>query len=84
MAAIKIRLASRAYDGVLPILRGQMAILGFDFDFTDTEDVPGMFAGMFNGQYDISEANHRARRDFSSERPCTNRVAFKAIRREFP
>ena len=54
-ASTKIRLASRAYDGVLPILRGQMAIPGFDFDITETEDVPGMFAGMFKGQYDVSE-----------------------------
>ena len=53
--AVKIRLASRAYDGVLPILRGQMTIPGFDFNITETEDVPGMFAGMFKGQYDVSE-----------------------------
>jgi 4,5-dihydroxyphthalate decarboxylase len=52
---IKIRLASRAYDGTLPILRGQMRIPGFAFDITETEDVPGMFAGMFKGQYDVSE-----------------------------
>jgi 4,5-dihydroxyphthalate decarboxylase len=51
----KIRLASRAYDGALPILRGQMKIPGFEFDITETEDVPGMFAGMFKGQYDVSE-----------------------------
>jgi 4,5-dihydroxyphthalate decarboxylase len=51
----KIRLASRAYDGTLPILRGQMGIPGFEFDVTETEDVPGMFAGMFKGQYDVSE-----------------------------
>lgn len=51
----KIRLASRAYDGVLPILRSQMTIPGFEFQITETEDVPGMFAGMFKGQYDVSE-----------------------------
>ena len=51
----KIRLASRAYDGTLPILRGQMKIPGFEFEITETEDVPGMFAGMFKGQYDVSE-----------------------------
>jgi 4,5-dihydroxyphthalate decarboxylase len=51
----KIRLASRAYDGTLPILRGQMKIPGFQFEITETEDVPGMFAGMFKGQYDIAE-----------------------------
>ena len=32
-----------------------MKIPGFDFDITETEDVPGMFAGMFKGQYDVSE-----------------------------
>src|SRR5882672_3167256 len=52
---VHVRLASRAYDGTLPILRGQMKIPGFEFDITETEDVPGMFAGMYNGQYDISE-----------------------------
>lgn len=51
----KIRLASRAYDGTLPILRGRMSIPGFEFEITETEDVPGMFAGMFKGQYDVSE-----------------------------
>jgi 4,5-dihydroxyphthalate decarboxylase len=48
-------LASRAYDGTLPILHGQMNIPGFAFDITETEDVPGMFAGMFQGLYDIAE-----------------------------
>jgi len=52
---IKIRLASRAYDGTLPILRCQMGIPRFEFDITETEDVPGMFAGMFQGRYDVSE-----------------------------
>ena len=51
----KISLASRAYDGVLPILRGQMKIPGFEFEIHETEDVPGMFAGMFKGEYDVSE-----------------------------
>jgi len=54
-APTKIRLASRAYDGVLPILRGQMTIPGFEFEVTETEDVPGMFSGMFRGKYDVSE-----------------------------
>ncbi len=55
MALSKLRLASRAYDGVLPILRGQLTVPGIEFQITETEDVPGMFAGMFRGQYDISE-----------------------------
>jgi 4,5-dihydroxyphthalate decarboxylase len=55
IAPTKIKLASRAYDGVLPILRGQAKIAGFEFEITETEDVAGMFAGMFKGQYDLSE-----------------------------
>ncbi len=50
-----IRLASRCYDGTLPILRGQMQLPGFDLEITETEDVAGMFSGMFKGQYDVSE-----------------------------
>ena len=52
---VKIKFASRAYDGTLPILRGQIGIEGFHFEITETEDVPGMFAGMFKGQYDVAE-----------------------------
>ena len=52
---VKIRLASRAYDGLLPILRGQIGIPGFDLDIIETEDVPAMFGGMFKGKYDVSE-----------------------------
>jgi 4,5-dihydroxyphthalate decarboxylase len=55
VAPVKIKLASRTYDGTLPILRGQIGIEGFQFEITETEDVPGMFAGMFKGQYDVSE-----------------------------
>lgn len=54
-APVKIKLASRAYDGVLPILSGRMSIPGFEFDVIETEDVPGMFSGMFQGKYDVSE-----------------------------
>ncbi|HZD39339.1 MAG TPA: PhnD/SsuA/transferrin family substrate-binding protein, partial [Terriglobales bacterium] len=52
---ITIRLASRAYDGTLPILRGQLRIPGLEFDIFETEDVPAMFAGMFKGRFDVSE-----------------------------
>lgn len=54
-APSKISLASRAYDGVLPILRGQMTIPGFEFEIHETDDVPGMFAGMFKGRFDVAE-----------------------------
>ena len=51
----KIRLAARAYDGTLPILRRQLDIPGFDLEITETDDVAGMFGGMFKGLYDVSE-----------------------------
>ena len=54
-SSTKIRLASRVYDGMLPILRGQMRVPGFEFEITETEDVAGMFGGMFKGEYDVSE-----------------------------
>lgn len=54
-APTKIKLASRAYDGVLPILSGRMTIPGFEFDIVETEDVPGMFSAMFQGKFDVSE-----------------------------
>jgi 4,5-dihydroxyphthalate decarboxylase len=50
-----IRLASRTYDGILPILRGQIQVPGFDLQITETSDVAGMFAGMFKGHYDVGE-----------------------------
>jgi 4,5-dihydroxyphthalate decarboxylase len=52
---VKIKFASRTYDGLLPVLRRQLRLPGFDLDITETEDVPAMFAGMFKGEYDISE-----------------------------
>lgn len=54
-SAIQIRLASRAYDGTLPILRRQMQVPGVELQITETSDVAGMFSGMFKGQYDAGE-----------------------------
>jgi hypothetical protein len=33
-SSVHVRLASRAYDGVLPILHGAMKRHGFEFDLT--------------------------------------------------
>jgi hypothetical protein len=52
---MKLRLASRAYDGTLPILRSQITIPGVEFEISESEDVPALFAGMFKGQYDVGE-----------------------------
>ena len=52
---VRIKLATRSYDGVLPILRGQLRVPGFELEIIETENVPEMFAGMFKGNYDVSE-----------------------------
>ncbi|MDH3443582.1 MAG: PhnD/SsuA/transferrin family substrate-binding protein [Deltaproteobacteria bacterium] len=70
----KIRFASRAYDGVLPILHGQLKIPGVELEITEMEDVAGMFAGMFKGRFDIGEMSlgeliyytSRGRADFTA------------------
>jgi 4,5-dihydroxyphthalate decarboxylase len=51
----EVRLVSRSYDGVLPVLRGQLQIPGVVLEITEMEDVAAMFAAMFKGQYDIGE-----------------------------
>jgi 4,5-dihydroxyphthalate decarboxylase len=54
-STITIRLASRTYDGTLPILRGQMQVPGFNLHIEEMTDVATMFAGMFKGHYDVGE-----------------------------
>jgi 4,5-dihydroxyphthalate decarboxylase len=54
-STITNRLASRTYDGTLPILRGQMQVPTFNLDIAEMSDVAAMFAGMFKGQYDVGE-----------------------------
>ena len=49
VAPVKIKLASRTYDGTLPILRGQIGIEGFQFEITETEDVVGLTCTFFHG-----------------------------------
>jgi 4,5-dihydroxyphthalate decarboxylase len=54
-STITLRLASRPYDGTLPILHGQMQVPGFKLDIAEMSDVAAMFAGMFKGHYDVGE-----------------------------
>jgi 4,5-dihydroxyphthalate decarboxylase len=51
----KIRLACRNYDGTNAILRGIVSAPELDLELSECDDVPAMFAGMFKGQYDVSE-----------------------------
>lgn len=50
-----ITLACRNYDGTNAILRGSVDVPGVELRIIETHDVAGMFAGMFKGDYDISE-----------------------------
>jgi len=51
----KIRLACRNYDGTNAILRGIISAPGLELQIIENNDVPAMFAGMFKGEYDVSE-----------------------------
>ena len=50
-----ITLACRNYDGTNAILRGQLRPPGIDLRAVEVNDVVKMFAGMYKGEYDVSE-----------------------------
>ena len=50
-----IRLACRNYDGTNAIIRGLVEIPGVDVEVVEQVSVQGMFAAMFNGEFDVSE-----------------------------
>ena len=51
----RITLACRNYDGTNAILSGKVTVPGLDLDIRETQDVAAMFAGMFKGDFDVSE-----------------------------
>jgi 4,5-dihydroxyphthalate decarboxylase len=51
----RITLATRPYDGVLPITRGEVRIPGVEVDAREMMNIPRMFEGFFRGEYDVSE-----------------------------
>lgn len=50
-----IRLGCRHYDGTSAIMRGQLGIAGVEIEALEQASVAGMFTGMFNGDFDVSE-----------------------------
>lgn len=52
---IRIRLGCRNYDGTSEIMRGRLTIPGIEIAPLEQESVAGMFTGMFNGDFDVSE-----------------------------
>jgi 4,5-dihydroxyphthalate decarboxylase len=51
---VKLGLAIRPYDGVLPLLRGEVRIPGVELQAREMLGV-GMFAEFFRGEHDVSE-----------------------------
>jgi 4,5-dihydroxyphthalate decarboxylase len=55
MADDSVTLACRNYDGTNAIIRGALRPRGVNLQVNEVNDVPKMFSGMFNGEYDVSE-----------------------------
>lgn len=55
MSGASVTLACRNYDGTNAIIRGRLRPRGVNLHVREVNDVPKMFSGMFNGEYDISE-----------------------------
>ena len=49
-----LRFATRPYDGVLPLLRGEVRVPGVELETHEMLNV-AMFAGFIRGEYDVSE-----------------------------
>ena len=53
--AAKLKLAIRPYDGVLPLIRGEVRIPGVELQAREMMNIPLMFEGLFRGDFDVSE-----------------------------
>lgn len=55
MQAQTLTLAGRYYDGTAPIFRGLVTLPGLQLTVKEETNVPRMFRGLFDGDYDASE-----------------------------
>lgn len=55
MGGDSVTLACRNYDGTNAIVRGGLRPQDVNLQVSEVNDVPRMFSGMFNGEYDVSE-----------------------------
>jgi len=55
MEPITISLASRSYDGILPILRGEVTVPGIDLRVRLDNRAARVFAALFDGEVDVPE-----------------------------
>lgn len=95
MAALTISLASRAYDGIMPIVNGEDAIPNVNIGVRLDNNVPRVFGMLFNGEVDVSEMSlaeliyytSRGKADFVAIPVFTSRVfrhAFFFVRADSP
>jgi 4,5-dihydroxyphthalate decarboxylase len=50
-----IRLASRVYDGMIPLIRGEVSVPGLDLQVQVGDNVPRVFNALFQGEVDAGE-----------------------------
>jgi 4,5-dihydroxyphthalate decarboxylase len=55
METLTIRLGSRSYDGVMPIVHREVGIPGVDIQVKLDNNVPRLFASLFKGEFDAGE-----------------------------
>jgi 4,5-dihydroxyphthalate decarboxylase len=55
MPPLSLTFASRPYDGIMPIVRGDVGISGVDIRPRLDSNVPRVFAALFNDEVDMSE-----------------------------
>ncbi len=55
MSDLVVRMASRPYDGIMPIVRGEVPITGVDLQVRLDNSVPRVFNALYKGQVDLSE-----------------------------
>ncbi|MEE9550226.1 MAG: PhnD/SsuA/transferrin family substrate-binding protein [Candidatus Binatia bacterium] len=70
MPSNQITLACRNYDGVNAILRGQITMPGIELRPIEMVRVADIFAGLYKGQYDVSEMSFAELVYYTSRNQC--------------
>jgi len=55
VSSLSLRMASRAYDGIMPMVLGEARIPNVDFQVELDNNIPRVFGRLFNGEVDVSE-----------------------------
>src|SRR5262245_32872330 len=55
MASLTVSMASRPYDGIMPIVRQEVTIPGVDLQVQLDTSVPRVFGALYKGEVDLSE-----------------------------